>query len=167
MTGGESFDLEILDPSQNEGYLDERLPSARDREILDLISGAGKNGRLRELSAHLSGNHVPVLLAFAERMAALAVRNRDPEMIRRGLLAACLTFAVGDRRDALLVLPLLWRSAERLLLDPASEFAAVSDDLGCDELSQFARRDPEDRSIESMGYVESQDDDGFRYERTW
>jgi hypothetical protein len=167
MTGAEPFDLLVLDPSLNEGYLDERLPSGRDKEITRLIAAASDGGRLRELAGQLSETHVPVLLVFAERMASLAVRLGDAEVMRQGLMAVCLSFGVADRRDALLVLPLLWRTAERLRLDPAAELMAVHQAVGCEELARFTARRPEDRTIASMGYVETRDDDGFRYERTW
>jgi hypothetical protein len=167
MTDAEAFDLLILEPSLNEGYLDEPIPSGRDEEISLPIAAAERDGRLRELAGHLSETHVSVLLAFAERMASLAIRLGDPGVMRRGLIAACLPIEVADRREVLLVLPLLWRTAERLGLDAVSEFTAVDRTVGCEELARFAARRPEDRTIESMGYVEARDDDGFRYERTW
>jgi hypothetical protein len=156
--------VHVLDPASNEGYLSRPIPVARDTEIRDLLAATSPQA----LAAVLDQSHAPVLLAFAERMAALAVRRHDPDVLRDGIRAAAAAFEVADEREALLVLPLLWRSAELLGLDPAAELTGPPSGTGAPgALADFATRQPEDRTIQVMGYRESADDDGFRYERTW
>jgi len=157
------IDISVLDPNTNEGYLDWPMPSRRDDEIASLIdnlvSSAGKG---------LSPGHAGVLMAFAERVATLARRNRLPQSIRTGLLSAVLAWPFIDPHEGMLVLSLLWRSAEVLGLDPAEEFRSASvDSYDGQELLEFLRRDPIDRTIEVMGYAEAETEDGFRYVRTW
>jgi hypothetical protein len=169
MQGPGPGELDILDPELNEGYLNQQLPSSRDREIVSLLNAATQSGQLEDLSHLLERPQSAVLLAFAERMASLAARTSDRDALRSGLLAAAVATVASDVRDALLVLPLLWRSAEHLKLDPATELAMAAKrlPLASATLEQFAARSPEDRKIEAMGYVESVDEDGFRYARTW
>jgi hypothetical protein len=158
-------DLSVLDPEENTGYLNWVLPSARDAEITRAVEWLRQSGRPRPTPAQRR-----VLLAFAERMASLARRESSPDRVRAGLTAAALTAEDGgeETRDALLVLPLLWRSAEVLGLDADAEFRGVAADVGRGELVDFAERPPADRAIDTMGYVEVDDEDlGFSYERTW
>jgi len=50
----------------------------------------------------------------------------------------------------------IFESAARLLPEkPASA------------LRSFLRRSAHDKSLEAMGYIVGNDDDGFRYQRTW
>lgn len=157
------LNLAILDPAQNEGYGNWPLPCVRDEEIGDLVRALLGPGAVQP-----HARHAPVLLAFAERMATLARRDASPEQLRLGLAAAGLAVATGDPREGLLVLPLLWRSADVLGLDPSAEFRAVAHELDDGEhLLDFVAREPEDQTIEAMGYVEVDDDLGFHYERTW
>lgn len=157
------LDLALLDPANNEGYGDWPLPCARDEELGALMRVLREPG---ELPAE--ARHVPVLLAFAERMAALARREASPDHLRIGLAAARLAGGIGDQRETLLVLPLLWRSADVLGLDAEAEFrTAARTGNGGEVLLEFSDRGPEDRTVEAMGYVEVDDEFGFHYERTW
>ncbi len=158
----EGRDLAILEPDDNEGYGNWPLPCQRDMEIESLV---------RLLVADRPGDLRPhqsvVLLSFAERMASLARKERSVDRLRSGIRAAALAGAVGDAREGLLVLPLLWRTASALGNDPDAEFRSAAAEVGSENLVQFARRDPEDQTIEAMGYVEVDDEFGFHYERTW
>lgn len=155
---------EVLDPEQNEGYGNWVLPCVRDQEITDEVERrlTGDHGSLSPASA-------PVLRAHAARMASLARREGDLDRVRTGLATVALASTIDVSRDLLVVLPLLWRSAEVLGADPTALFLAAADRVGGSEtLEQFTERAPEDRSIASMGYVEVDDEDlGFHYERTW
>lgn len=153
-------DPAILDPAANAGYLDWPLPSTRDTEIGELLA--------TRPAPELGESSGRVLLVFAERMAALAVRDRDPDTLRRGLRAAAVAAEVeSDSRGVVLVLPTLWHSAGLLGLDRAAEFTAFADQTGGELVAGFAGRRPEDQTLECMGYVEVDDADGFRYQRTW
>jgi hypothetical protein len=103
--------------------------------------------------------------------ASLAVRETSLKALREGLSAEQLALAVvGDYRDSLPVLSLLFRSAEILGAEPAVEFAAAAALASPPDnrsLLDFLGRDEQDRSLASMGYIERHDDEGFRFERTW
>lgn len=159
-----SGNLEILEPDRNEGYLDWRLPCTRDEEVADFLSTVGEG---QAADAGLRARHADVLLVFAERMATLARRRESPRHLSVGLEAVALGALLGDSREAVQVMSLLWKTAEALELDPAREFSVAAERYEIKELYTFMDRSPEDRSIESMGYVETQDEFGFRYERTW
>src|SRR5262249_46769613 len=119
--------VHVLDPASNKGYLNRPIPVARDTEIRDLLATASPQA----LATVLDQSHASVLQAFAERMAALAVRRHDPDVLRDGIRAVAAAFEVADdEREVLLVLPLLWRSAELLELDPASELTATQPGTG-------------------------------------
>lgn len=163
--------LLVLDPTNNEGYGSARLPCVRDEEIAGVvrrIEGPGDFGEAKHVLGH---GHGTVLSAFAERMASLAVREKSREALRDGLSAEQLALAVvGDYRDSLPALTLLFRASELIGADPAIEFAAVAAFAGSPDdqpLLDFPGRDQEDRTLASMGYIEHDDDDGFRFERTW
>ena len=158
--------LDVLEPAENEGYLNWVLPTARDAEIAALVDALTASPGRGPRPSHLQRR---VLLAYAERMAVLARRESSPDRLRSGLAAVAITADDDDARDAIPVQALLWRSAEVLGLDPADEFTRVAREVG-DQAGfvEFTTRGPDDRSIDAMGYVEVEDPDlGFTYERTW
>lgn len=163
--------LEVLGPGMNEGYLKWSIPHERDGQIAEVVDRFARDIEQGRPRAPLNGDQGKALAGFAERMAALAVRERDPEHLRRGLLALGLAASVSyDIREEILVMPLLWRSAELLGIDPAHEFTAIGAAVGGpggEQLVSFVRRSARDRGIEAMGYVEDTDEGGFRYRRTW
>lgn len=162
MTDG-TDDLDVLTSTAGQGYLHWPLPCATDQQIRELVDAlVGKDPI--ELTREQSG----VLKTFAERMASLSRFKSDAGHLRAGLLAAVFATGSEDGREVLLVLPLLWRSAEVLGLDPAEEFRKAADRTGRGQfLLDFTGRSPEDRSIEAMGFKEIEDEFGFFYERTW
>lgn len=167
-----SVDLSALAPERNIGYGNWPLPSERDTEFAKLVEQlAGPPGTSQALS-QLSIDQGRVLNAFAERMASLAVRQHSELDLRHGLLAWAIAVSRSsiDVRDALLVLPLLWRSAQIIGLNPKREFIAIGQVVGGSggkQLMEFPNRSEQDQRIEVMGYVEGTDGEGFRYKRTW
>lgn len=121
------------------------------------------------LAARLAPLVETVLVVYAQRMAVLTVRERDVRHLRSGLRAACLASAVDDRRDVIVVLGLLWRSAELLDRAPGDEFIAVADAAGQygEALRSFAARRPEHRSLAAMKYAERGVGDHFEYVSEW
>lgn len=156
--------LDVLEPAQNEGYGGRKLPCTRDEEIAHVVEALSRG---RATDEDLGPPHAHVLGVFAERMATLARRQGSPSDLKLGLEALALAERLGDSREALLVMPLLWKTAEVLALNPTSEFVQVAERHGVKELRAFVERRPEDRSVESMGYVETYDESGFIYDRTW
>lgn len=158
-------------PESNRGYGASPLPSERDGEIAALVAYLVEELRPDTPNLALEACHAPVLLAFAERMATLAIRRHSADHLRDGLRAVALAGSVAsDPREVLLILPLLWRSAQILGLDPSAEFGAIGRSLagpGGEQLIAFLSRSEEDRGIQAMGYSEAIEEDGFRYRRTW
>ena len=98
-------------------------------------------------------------------MASLAVRLDSPRPLVLGLVALGLADEAGDG-EALLVAPLHRRSAEKLGADAFrlfDEASGMSDLAGARWLEDA--RDADDE-VEDTGYVEDEDEDGFRYLRT-
>lgn len=160
----------ILGLSKNVNYGRDTLPSARDRQIRDLLLGAADSASLEQVKRLMPGDADRVLNAFAERAASIAVRHQDARELRAGILAAAIAQAItGDLREPLTALSLLYRASEMIGHDPNSEFAAANDLSGgrAIGLLDFLRRSPEDKTIQAMGYEEGDDKGGFRFVRNW
>ncbi|MFE5330830.1 hypothetical protein ACFRCG_31025 [Embleya sp. NPDC056575] len=103
---------------------------------------------------------------YAARMASIAVRERDSDILRRGLVAAVIAMkSTDDERETLPTLSLLYRAWE-ILSDRDLPFRAPRDlrvQEDDDPLVAFARRSPDDRGIRAMGYHEGSDSEGFRF----
>jgi hypothetical protein len=100
-----------------------------------------------------------LLLTYAERMASLAVHQRDRHRIFEGLVAIAMEGFAFDERDSLMRLAPLYHSAMKLNEDPRGLFdaaAAAATAPVAEAMRGFTReRAPEDRSLEAMGYRES------------
>lgn len=87
-----------------------------------------------------------------------------------GLVALVLGGLDRGNEEAILVLPLHYKSAEKLGVDPADVFesaARLVGDPGATQLRAFVKRPEADRNLSSMGYREVADEGGLLYERTW
>lgn len=110
------------------------------------------------------------LLAFSERMASLAVRERSPNLVFAGLLALGVDGWRSDWRDNLVLLSLHYDAARKLNIEPDvvfGEAAKLFENKVSEAFGSFLRRSEEDKSLGAMGYREGTDNDGFRYMRTW
>ena len=168
-----TFDTEmfsVLDSPRTVGYLKQPMPSAVDHEIRELVLQAARGLTFDQIVRAVPEYGDRTLGVFAERVASMAVRRHDPSDLRVGLIAMAIAMkAAGDWRDVLPVYSLLYRAAEKIGVDPAVEFAEANARLGgaADSLVEFAGREPWNRGIDVMGYVESSDQDGFKFVRTW
>lgn len=163
---------EWLRAENNRGYGKLPIPQPRDQEIAGLIKTWMKcdEAERKQIASRLSSDQTRTLLAFSERMASLAVRQKDEGLLVLGLLALGIDDWQGDWRDNMLIVPLHIDAAQRIGSDPNRIFE-IAANLLCNKsasgLRSFLRRSQRDKSIEAMGYVAAQDGDGFRYERTW
>ncbi len=99
-------------------------------------------------------------------MASLAVRRRDARLLVRAVIAVVIGGLDQNALEALMVMPLIEKSAGLLHVDLAGLFeqaAAVVGHPGSVNLMVWLTRAPEDRTLASMGFVESSDEGGFRY----
>jgi hypothetical protein len=164
--------LVFLGSKKTHGYGPRPIPDAIDQKVRELVTylGDADPSTRNAIFSMMSEHHGLVLLAFAERMASLAVRTRNLQFIREGLEALAYGIRLVDDREVLMVLSLLYRSSIHLDLDAAGFFAGtigLGGEMFDSFLLSFPRRNEEDRSIGAMGYIESRDQDGFRYRRTW
>lgn len=164
---------DILEIDANRGYGRKRIPVERDFEINQLYDefAAATQAERDDFCSRLGPSHAAVLRAFAERMASFAVREGSVEPLRRALFALAVGGAADDAREAIMILPLIHRSAELIEAEPQALFASAGRPCTsgefADEIKDFPNRDPHDRSLDAFGYVESADTDGFLYVRTW
>jgi hypothetical protein len=149
-----------------------RIPNEIDDEITDVIKGYLEldDGGKRKIRESVERDQKFVFLAFAERMASLAIRLRSQEPLTMAMMAMFLQIGTGDVREDIVVLTVIHAAAQKLGIDPRSVFLESARRFGFDDtfgLEAFLKRSDEDKSLASMGYVEGTDEDGFRFVRTW
>lgn len=159
-------ELGRLDLPHEREYAESRIPSPADSDVARAVRAfteAGPHDQAGFRSA-LDAGRAGVLVAWSERIAALAVRLDSARPLQLGLVGLSLA-ATEDEHAAMMVAPLHRRSAEKLGEDAMLVFddaAAVSDLGGAAWLEEM--RDSEEQP-EDAGYIEDSDADGFRYQR--
>ena len=124
----------------------------------------------RQISAAVPAGEGAFLIHFAQRMAALGVREQSRERILEGLVALIIEDYKEDFRDNIIRLGPLYDAALKIAVDPQALFneaAAYLNNAPARDILEFPLREPDDRSLDAMGFKESSDADGFKYERTW
>jgi hypothetical protein len=153
-----------------DGYGPRPIPHPLDEPVGALLRAVRSAGPTSaEVLGCMTRGLANVLLGYAERAAALAVRRASVEVLELDVFALGLA-EPGDLREKLLVMPLPWRSAELLGHDPRSTFERVAAELPNahrGDLLTFSQRRPADQTLSAMGYSEGADQDGFRYHRDW
>jgi hypothetical protein len=166
------FDPTHVDQDAFRGYGPSRLPSRLDKEVSVYVDDLRRGGprRIVEATERASERGRRVLRAYAERMASLAVREVDPDLLVRALIALTIGGLAQNERESMMVMSLIENSAKRLELDLESLFEQVSSMVGHQGTAAFAiwlRRSQHDRSLSAMKFVESADEGGFRYKLEW
>jgi len=154
------------------GYGPLPIPNALDEEVEAFVDGLRTGGPAAVAIAieRASETGRDVLRAYSIRMATRAVREMDATFIVRGLVAIVVGGLDSNDREALLEMPLLEDSAKRIGVLPMVPFEEAAHIVGIPGetfLALWLGRKPENRTLEVMGYVASEDPDGFRYVRTW
>jgi hypothetical protein len=139
-----------------------RLSSTERQELLDgmLVREPGRLARLR----------VEVMRWFTVRAATLAVRTQDIQWVIRGLDALAMDDFRDDWKESMLLLPLLYRSAQLLGTDPdqlLEEAASRALPNAAIHYREYISREAEQKQVGTMGYIERDGPDGFEYLRTW
>lgn len=154
------------------GYGTWPIPHELDIKISDLLHtwcNLNETQRVDE-TLTISDQQRMALLAYSERMASKAIRNKDKTSIHLGLIALGVDGWKVDWRDNTMILSLLNHSAEVIGVDPIDVFIEASKYFAPNvkkSFELFLKRKKEDKSIDAMGFCESQDEGGFRYKRTW
>jgi hypothetical protein len=141
-----------------------------DAEIAQLVRqfAVSSEAQRGAIEAELTDEHSFGFLVFAERMAALAVRENSVDRLRDGLLSIAMEQFRFDLREDLMVMSLLYNSAKKIGADPDAVFMSVCPAVApqvARELQKFVSRPAELKSIAAMGYREIDDAAGFRYDR--
>lgn len=162
--------LTLLRLALESAYYQLPISCELDNEISDILVNLSMYDQkeMELIADSISGDDARVLGLFAERMASLAVRQKSIEPIKCGLFALLIYARTEDPRDVLLVLSLLHDAVEKVGDIPNTIFnEAGALFRGSPLLSDFLNRSEEDKSIDAMGYKESNNEDGFLYVRTW
>ena len=162
--------LAWLERASDTTYVTHPIPTEIDEGIARVLAGLSScdEADLELVADGLAVAHARVLNLFAERMASLAVRQNNPDPVRRGLTALLIAARAEDIREILLVLSLLHDAAIKVLGSAESIFGEVSSAIGgAAFLRDFLERSEKDKRIEAMGYEESETAEGFLYVRTW
>lgn len=164
--------LHHLFEETTENYYLQPIPCDLDGRIREFIRNlrAFSDEERSNLSSRISFRHSDALLMYSERMASLTIRYRDLDAAVSGLDAISILNDNYDYRDVLMVLSVLEDSVNKMgssmqkLLCQAIEVK----NPGLKALiKDFLARDPESKTLDKMGYVESSDEDGFCYRRAW
>jgi hypothetical protein len=149
-------------------YLHAPIPTEDDAAIRSFVRNAAANGSSENAFA-LTDAEALVLVLFAERMAALAVRENSGQHVKDGLLALAIEAGNLDLSESLGSTSVLWDAATRVMQDPESVFAEccqrAPESEFLDALRHFLRCPPEERSLEAWAYEVFTDCEGFRYQR--
>ncbi len=150
------------------GYGPAKLPEPRDghvQKVIDQLTVGGGSEFASALSA-VTDKARDVLCAYAERMASLAVRRQDEQLLIRALVALVLGGLNENSHESLMVMAPIEDSARRIGVDLTGLCERVSKIVGHPgtvNLMRWLARQPQDRSLASMGFVATEDGDGFRY----
>jgi hypothetical protein len=158
--------LKLLDVPLDDAYHRSRIPHDYDSRVgraVAAFTAAAPAGQAAIRDA-IDDDRAGLLRVWSERLAALGVRLESELPLVQGLVGLSLA-QEADGGEALLVAPLHRRSAEKLGLtsDRVFDAAAGRTDLSGARWLRDAR-DCDDQP-EDAGYVEDEDDDGFRYGR--
>jgi hypothetical protein len=170
---GELLDVAIeLTPPCCIGYLQRPIPCDLDVKLGKIIDSFVESSGVarKKLSSAFGMEQSFGLMAYAERMAIMAVRNHSEEPLRKGLLALVLEEFKYDGRESIMRLALLNHSAFKVGINPDrifEEIASIATGGAAQAIREFAARAIKDKSIESMGYSEDTTPDGFSYSRNW
>jgi len=159
--------LAKLERERLAGWANGPMPDERDSEFTDVIRqyvAADPNRRLA-LTQKLSIAQMSMLRAFAYRMSSLALRENSVERLRHGLIAFAIEGFQFDPREDWIVLSLFRHSAEKLSVDFAQLLNDAAAYAPTQEIAEMLRRFANNHaSIDQMGFRESSDSSGFRYE---
>lgn len=134
-------------------------------QLIDVFAGAGPKER-EEIMERVEFPFAFIFQRYARRAAEKAIRQINPGLLSRGLIALAIPSAKEDWRDTLPYLAFIYRSACKLNVDPSKLFH----ETGQIALPPFPRllegflgRDESARTIESFHWKEEGDGNNFAY----
>jgi hypothetical protein len=159
--------LELLKDAKE--YRFAPLPSAVDEKLsgfLEEFRQAGE-GQQKAFLSSMEEKAGYALLAFAERMSMLSVRRKSENSLRLGALALVLAIHHIDPRMGLMIISLLYHSAEKMGVAPDPLFRSpleyAIDPAVSDLILGFLAREPKHKDIRAMGFKEVEGPSGLIY----
>ncbi|MFJ8233565.1 hypothetical protein ACIQ9E_26965 [Streptomyces sp. NPDC094448] len=151
------------------GYLRVGIPSEQDA-VVDLVvahfMGATEASR-EEVMEEVTPSAAAVLCVYAERMAAVSVRESSSGPLERGIVAIGMALSrLEDPRDSLYPLAALNHASSVIgsslgrVIDSVTEILPRSSKA---EIRDFMERDERDKSLSSMGLCAMGEGAAFRY----
>ena len=123
-----------------------------------------------EIIATIPSDDGGFLICFAGRMATMGVREHSRERLLEGLVALIVEDYKVDFRDTLIRVAPIYDATLKIGVEPEelfSEAAAFYSNETAIDIANFPARPQEKRTLAAMGYKESSDADGFKYERDY
>lgn len=150
------------------GYGPAPFPDKRDATLVAIIDRVASEEAFEQTLAGLDGERRGTFNAFARRAASLAVRERDPEMVLRAIVALALAIGRSPSRDHLMQAPLPFRSAQLLSAKIDVVLTEARTIVPADVLAPIAAYAHGDLqlAVGKMGYEEAGSGRDFRYEFT-
>lgn len=128
----------------------------------NLLSNEEKKSVCKGISTDIAW----LLLCFAINMATYSLRFSEQKYFSNGLTALGMVLGILDQREIILIMPLYYdvHKRERLsferVLNHNDEFASF--------VKNFLNRNEEDKTLESMGYILTADENNNPiFQRTW
>lgn len=160
----------LRDENSNE-YFKEGVPSTMSRVDVELNRILGEfnllsKEEIESLRENISTDMAWLLLSFAENMATYSLRLSKQELFSRGLSALSLVLGILDKREIILIMSLYYDVHKRVGL--SFERITYPKDKFNMFVEEFLKRDENDKSLNSMGYIYTKDENGNSiYQRTW
>jgi hypothetical protein len=156
---------------QRGNYFWEPIPVPLDGVLYDLLSAFAQADApsRRRLVERLTERQRTHLTSFSVRLASMAVRGHDPELIVLGLVAQWLGWpGVEDVRERVMRLAPMYHAAVKLEASPVDVFDRAARIVGDEEFRRSIRawlgRPENKKTLRSLGYREVTGRDGFRFE---
>jgi hypothetical protein len=158
-----------LNDKQFKGYRLRPIPHPIDDIVASVVEAfqTGTPSQRQAVLDDMTDRAGSVLCAFAERLAAVAVRNRSAEPLQEALVAVGIAVeALDDYRDHLYPLVTVNHSAVMLGMSFAALVESVAHQLpatGLARLHEFDRRDERHRSLRAFELQTQGEGSDFRY----
>jgi hypothetical protein len=163
-----AFDPGHPEQSRFVGYGRAAIPDYRDGELdryVDELRSGGPPAVAVALG-QVSEAGRRVLRVYGERAASRAVRSGSVGHLVSALVAVVVGGLDQNALEALMPMSLIEDAGIRVGADPDAYFGAAAGIVGHPgsvNLMVWLSRKPEDRTVEAMGFVASEDASGFRY----
>jgi hypothetical protein len=156
---------------QRGNYFWEPIPVPLDTALRDFVEAFAQADAAsqQQVVERLQHDHRVRISSFGIRLASMAVRFHDPELVVLGLIALWMGWpGVEDPRERVMDMAPMYQAAGKLDADPAELFdraARIVGDKGFLRFLQaFLGRSEELKSLKTLGWREVMGPDGFRFE---